>query len=78
MALHFRTLDVTAIEEIIGQGLADVTMHEVGHTLGLRHNFKASSTVEWDDIQGTSDDIVTLTSSVMGYVAVVRSQLDRR
>jgi predicted Zn-dependent protease len=22
--------------------LTDVTMHEVGHTLGLRHNFRAS------------------------------------
>ncbi len=25
------------------QGLKEVTMHEVGHTLGLRHNFKAST-----------------------------------
>ena len=30
-------------EEMIMQGLKDVAMHEVGHTLGLRHNFKAST-----------------------------------
>ena len=29
-------------EKLIMQGLKEVTMHEVGHTLGLRHNFKAS------------------------------------
>jgi hypothetical protein len=29
-------------EQMIVQGLKEVTMHEVGHTLGLRHNFKAS------------------------------------
>ena len=28
--------------ELIMQGLKEVTMHEVGHTLGLRHNFKGS------------------------------------
>jgi len=30
-------------KEFIGAGLKSVTMHEVGHTLGLRHNFKSSS-----------------------------------
>jgi hypothetical protein len=30
-------------EWYIGPALKDLTMHEVGHTLGLRHNFKASS-----------------------------------
>ena len=29
--------------KLIMQGLKEVTMHEVGHTLGLRHNFKAST-----------------------------------
>ncbi len=43
-------------------------MHEVGHTLGLRHNFKASSTVNLKDANNTE---VThkngLLSSVMDY-----------
>jgi predicted RNA-binding protein associated with RNAse of E/G family len=30
------------MEKLIQQGLKEVTMHEVGHTLGLRHNFRAS------------------------------------
>ena len=34
------------LEKLIQQGLKEVTMHEVGHTLGLRHNFKASKVLE--------------------------------
>ena len=30
-------------EQFVGPLLADLVAHEVGHTLGLRHNFKASS-----------------------------------
>ena len=30
------------VEELILQAIKETTMHEVGHTLGLRHNFKAS------------------------------------
>ncbi len=37
-------------ERMIMQGLKDVTMHEVGHTLGLRHNFKASTLLTLEEI----------------------------
>ena len=37
-------------ESFIGPLLADLVAHEVGHTLGLRHNFKASSVVEIADL----------------------------
>jgi hypothetical protein len=51
--------------------LTDVTMHEVGHTLGLRHNFRASTL--YDDRQ-LSDPAFTkthaLAGSVMDYVPV--------
>ena len=30
-----------------------VVRHEVGHTLGLRHNFKGSSYIKLDQIQNT-------------------------
>jgi hypothetical protein len=37
-------------EKLLLQGLKEVTMHEVGHTLGLRHNFKASTHLSLEDI----------------------------
>ncbi len=33
------------LKQFIHDGLVALVLHEVGHTLGLRHNFKASSTV---------------------------------
>jgi hypothetical protein len=36
-------------EKLIMQGLKEVAMHEVGHTLGLRHNFKASKMLSLKD-----------------------------
>lgn len=55
-------------EEFIRQGLKEVVMHEVGHTLGLRHNFKASAwktLAEIDDpVKGASEGTV---ASVMDY-----------
>ncbi|MBX7168516.1 MAG: zinc-dependent metalloprotease [Pirellulales bacterium] len=56
------------VEKMILQGLKEVTMHEVGHTLGLRHNFKASS---WLTLAEANDPTKTsqhgLTASVMDY-----------
>ncbi|MFN0195158.1 MAG: zinc-dependent metalloprotease [Planctomycetaceae bacterium] len=55
-------------EALINQGLKEVVMHEVGHTLGLRHNFKASSWKNMqsidDPVQGTAEGTV---ASVMDY-----------
>ena len=51
--------------------LKDVTMHEVGHTLGLRHNFRASriySEQQLSDARFTASH--ALTGSVMEYVSV--------
>jgi hypothetical protein len=56
-------------EEFIGQAIKHVTMHEVGHTLGLRHNFKASSILNLTDVnnkQITSQK--GLAGSVMDYL----------
>ncbi len=43
-----------ATEELIGQAIKEVTMHEVGHTLGLRHNFKASTMLDNEDLHNTA------------------------
>ncbi len=54
-------------EEFIGQAIKEVVMHEVGHTLGLRHNFKASTWRPLSDITSTTADSRPLTGSVMDY-----------
>ena len=55
-------------EEFIGEALKTLTMHEVGHTLGLRHNFKASTIFSLDDLNNKKDE--ALIGSVMDYDAV--------
>ncbi len=58
-------------EEYLGAAIKDLVMHEVGHTLGLRHNFKASSGIPNDalhDESVTSEHGVSL--SVMDYAPV--------
>jgi hypothetical protein len=58
-------------EELIGQAIRHVVMHEVGHTLGLRHNFKASSMLKNEQLHDTA---ITrkkgLAGSVMDYLPV--------
>jgi hypothetical protein len=55
----------------IGPLLADLVQHEVGHTLGLRHNFKAST--QYTLAQINSDELKgkkAFTASVMDYTPV--------
>ncbi|MCC6285818.1 MAG: zinc-dependent metalloprotease [Phycisphaerales bacterium] len=55
-------------EEYVGPLLADLVAHEVGHTLGLRHNFKASSIATMD--QFNSEEFKghkSWSASVMDY-----------
>lgn len=49
------------------QWIASLTMHEVGHTLGLRHNFKASWLYDANDIHNKSITGKAHISSVMDY-----------
>jgi hypothetical protein len=42
-------------------------MHEVGHTLGLRHNFKASTWRSLKDINDPKSAGQALVASVMDY-----------
>ena len=56
------------LEKMVMQALKEVTMHEVGHTLGLRHNFKASRMYSLADLNDPAKTAATgITSSVMDY-----------
>jgi hypothetical protein len=58
-------------EKLVTQGLTLVAMHEVGHTLGLRHNFKGStyrSLADFNDVEKTRASGGS--TSVMDYIPV--------
>ncbi|UCG52206.1 MAG: zinc-dependent metalloprotease, partial [Candidatus Latescibacterota bacterium] len=55
-------------EEFMGEAMRFVTCHEVGHTLGLRHNFKSSISTPFEklnDRYAVSD--IGMTGSIMDY-----------
>ncbi len=55
-------------EEFIGQAIKEVVMHEVGHTLGLRHNFKSSTFISLKDANNPEISRKRgMTGSVMDY-----------
>ncbi len=55
-------------EEFVGQAIKHIVMHEVGHSLGLRHNFKASTMLTADQLNDTAITRVKgLVGSVMDY-----------
>ncbi len=55
-------------EWFIGPALAELTAHEIGHTLGLRHNFKGSSAYDFSQINSPEFKGRPLSSSVMDYL----------
>jgi hypothetical protein len=58
-------------EKLVLQGLKLVAMHEVGHTLGLRHNFKGSAFLSLADINDVTKTAATgASTSVMDYIPV--------
>jgi len=58
-------------KDLVHEGMKEVVMHEVGHTLGLRHNFKAST---WKTLEEINDKEAGLkegtVASVMDYTPV--------
>ncbi|WP_148593598.1 zinc-dependent metalloprotease [Aquisphaera giovannonii] len=58
-------------EEFLAQAIKYITMHEVGHSLGLRHNFKASTMLNEDQLHDTNlTHARGLVGSVMDYCPV--------
>jgi hypothetical protein len=53
------------LKKFIHDGIVDLIVHEVGHTLGLRHNFKASSTIQNEKL---FDKNFTKTEGISGSV----------
>lgn len=64
-----RTLNATELEELLGAGLKAVVMHETGHILGLRHNFKGSLGITLECLQDKNCTAQNgLSASVMDYL----------
>ncbi len=62
--------DSPEAEAFVQSVIKDVIMHEVGHTLGLKHNFKASTTVSRAQLQDKAfTDARGISGSVMDYNA---------
>lgn len=58
-----------ALEELVRQRFTTLIMHEVGHTLGLRHNFRASSTVPFAKLADAAWVAANgMSASVMDYL----------
>ena len=58
------------MEQFVYEGLVDLILHEVGHTLGLRHNFKSSSIYSIEEISDSKfTEQYGITGSVMDYNA---------
>ncbi len=59
------------VQQFVLAYIKDTTMHEVGHTLGLRHNFRAS---RWHTAQELNDPVLTQktgnSASVMDYAPI--------
>lgn len=70
-ALGAKSAPDVAKDELIKQSLYYLTLHEIGHTLGLNHNMKASQLHGFKDIHNKELTRATgLTGSVMDYPAV--------
>ena len=66
-------------EKIIEQSIKSLALHEVGHTLGLNHNFKASFLHNNEDIHNEEiTSKVGITSSVMEYAPINLAPLGKK
>ena len=54
-------------KELLRQAVSFLVLHEVGHTLGLTHNMKASSSLPYKNVHKKKKQSFGLVSSVMDY-----------
>ena len=67
------------LEKLLIDGVKSVVTHELGHTLGLRHNFKASTLLTMDEINDPEkNQTFGLAASVMDYIPVNISPKGRK
>lgn len=55
-------------ERFLRQFIQWITAHEVGHTLALRHNFRASTIHPFDELANGEDAASVISASVMDYL----------
>ena len=65
-------------DEFIGQMVKEVVMHEVGHCLGLRHNFKASTWLPMNEIEEHNQAGDATVGSVMDYNPPIIRERDKK
>jgi hypothetical protein len=59
-------------ERLIREYMVEVTAHEVGHTLGLRHNFRASNMLKPEELlDDAKTDTMGQSASVMDYNPII-------
>jgi hypothetical protein len=62
--------DSPEVEAFVQAQIKDTIMHEVGHTLGLRHNFRSSTVITRDQLKDKAfTESNAITGSVMDYNA---------
>lgn len=65
-ALQAQGATSVEVDELIRQSLHYLVIHEIGHTLGLMHNMRATSTISLDELANGE----TVTGSIMDYPAL--------
>lgn len=67
----------SGLKEFVELGITDLVVHEVGHTLGLRHNFKASTVYTSEQLQDKKfTKKNSISSSVMDYIPINIAPVD--
>lgn len=71
LAARGQGLNGKALTDFVNEYITSLVAHEVGHTLGLRHNFKASTMLDFKDLNNEGlTRTEGLTGSVMDYTGI--------